>query len=243
MGGGTATASALDMTLSLSPLHTAPRLALRERVLELGPHALADVDLIALLLGTGAEGQSARRVAASLLDRAGDLASLSELGPHALASSHGIGPAKAARIVAALELGRRASIETTMMRRRVLASFDAVADWARPRLSHLDHEEVWLLVLDGQNGLRSARRVAQGGLHGCALTPRDVLQPALRDGASAIVVLHNHPSGDPTPSTDDVVMTRALAEACEVVGVPLLDHVVVARGGAASLRDMGAFAA
>ena len=98
---------------------------------------------------------------------------------------------------------------------------------------------MWLLSLDGRNGLKSARRIAQGGMHACALTTRDVLAPALRDAASAIVLVHNHPSGDPRPSPEDVSMTRAVASACEVVGVPLLDHVVVARGGAASLLDSG----
>jgi DNA repair protein RadC len=93
---------------------------------------------------------------------------------------------------------------------------------------------------DHDSRLLGATRIAQGGLHGCALTPRDVLRPALRDGGSAIVVIHNHPSGDPTPSPDDIKMTAALAVACDVVGIELLDHVVVARGGATSLREMGA---
>jgi DNA repair protein RadC len=119
----------------------------------------------------------------------------------------------------------------------VVGSFEAVERWARPRLVALDHEEVWLLGLDGRNGLRSSRRIAQGGAHGCALTPRDVLAPALREGASAIVLVHNHPSGDPTPSPEDLAMTEAVARACQVVGIPLLDHVVVARSGAASIGD------
>jgi DNA repair protein RadC len=121
----------------------------------------------------------------------------------------------------------------------VIGSFESVAAWARPRLAWLDHEEVWLLALDGRNGLKSAQRIAQGGLHGCALTPRDVLRPAVRDGASAFVLVHNHPSGDPAPSPEDVEMTRAVAIAADVVGVPLLDHVVIARGGAESLLDLG----
>ncbi len=109
--------------------------------------------------------------------------------------------------------------------------------WARPRLAALEHEEVWLLSLDGKYGLKSARRIAQGGLHGCALLTRDVLSPALRDGASAIVLVHNHPSGDPTPSPEDIAMTRAVRAAGELVGIPLLDHVVVARSGARSIGE------
>jgi DNA repair protein RadC len=153
---------------------------------------------------------------------------------------HGLGTAKATRVTAALELGRRATLGALAVRTTLLSSFDDVAAWAQPRFASLDHEEVWLLGLDGRNALKAARRIAQGGQHGCALTTRDVLGPALRDAASAIVLVHNHPSGDPSPSVEDVGMTRSLARACHVVGVPLLDHVIVARGGASSLLESGA---
>jgi DNA repair protein RadC len=97
-------------------------------------------------------------------------------------------------------------------------------------------------VLDGYQSLRAARRVAVGGLHGLSVRPRDPLRLALRDGGSAFVLVHNHPSGDPTPSTEDLRFTRELAAAAEVVGVPLLDHVIVARGGYVSLLDRGLLA-
>jgi len=217
-----------------------PKPDLRERALCLGPEQLADVDLLAIVVGTGSEGNSARGIAVCLLDNVGSILGISRLGGRGLAECRGIGPAKAARILAALELGRRAGERALEEQRTVIDSFDAVVAWGRPRLATLEHEEVWMLSLDGRNGLRGAHRVGQGGLHGCALLPRDVLRPALRDGASAIVMLHNHPSGDPSPSVDDIHMTRALAAAANVVGVTLLDHVVVARSGAASLRDSGA---
>lgn len=217
-----------------------PRPDLRERALCLGPAELADVELLALVVGSGSEGESARSLAVHLLDSVGTLVGIARLGGHALAERRGFGPAKATRLLAALELGRRAAERALSEQRRTFDSFDTVVAWARPRLATLEHEEVWLLTLDGRNGLRGAHRVAMGGLHGCALLPRDVLRPALRDGASAMVLLHNHPSGDPTPSLDDLRMTRALADAARVVGVTLLDHVVVARGGATSLRDSGA---
>ena len=120
-----------------------------------------------------------------------------------------------------------------------MASFEAVVEWARPKLAALDHEEVWMLALDGQNALKALKCVARGGQHGCALTARDILRPAIAGGASAIVLVHNHPSGDPSPSEDDIAMTRALAAAATVVGLPLLDHVIVARQGAFSLLDLG----
>jgi DNA repair protein RadC len=190
---------------------------LRERLLHTGIDQLSDAELLALLLGTGARGRPVTDVARRLLEENLGLEGLARLSVHGLA----------------LKSARQA-------RRVDLGSFDRVARWAGPRLANLEHEEVWLLALDGRNGLKSARRIAQGGMHACALTTRDVLAPALRDSASAIVLVHNHPSGDPRPSPEDVNMTRAVASACEVVGVPLLDHVIVARGGAASLLDGGA---
>ncbi len=149
----------------------------------------------------------------------------------------GLSRGAATRLVAAVELGRRSLLAGA--EGDVLASHEAVVRWARPRLAHLEHEEVWVLLLDGRHHLRTATRVAQGGLHACALTPADVLRPAIRGAASAVVLVHNHPSGDPSPSSEDVTMTRAVAAACEVVAVPLLDHVIVARDGAASLLDRG----
>jgi len=210
---------------------------IRERVLRSGVETLSDEDLLSLLLGTGAVGRSVTELSRRLLEDNLGLEGLSRLGVHGLSRQHGLGPAKAARVAAALELGRRALTSLSAIERLELGSFDKVARWAGPRLCTLEHEEVWLLSLDGRNGLKSARRIAQGGMHACALTTRDVLTPALRDSASAIVLVHNHPSGDPRPSPEDVSMTHAVARACEVVGVPLLDHVIVARGGAASLLE------
>jgi DNA repair protein RadC len=217
-----------------------PRPQLREHALLFGIQGLSDVDLLALLIGTGSEGRSAAVLAAMLVDASGGVSAIARMDARELAEHRGVGPAKAARILAALELGRRAFAASLLDEREEFLSFDAVVDWARPRLAPLQHEEVWLLTLDGRNGLLSASRIAQGGLHGCALTPRDVLRPALRAGGSAIVLVHNHPSGDPTPSDEDLRMTEALAVATGVVGLELLDHVVVARGGATSLRDLGA---
>jgi DNA repair protein RadC len=118
----------------------------------------------------------------------------------------------------------------------------AVDGWARPRLASLDHEELWALVLDGHQGLRAARRVASGGLHGLHVGARDPLRFALRDGGSAFVLVHNHPSGDPAASAEDVRFTEEVARAADVVGVPLLDHVIVSRGGYLSLLDEGVLA-
>ncbi len=207
---------------------------LEERLLCAGAASLADLELVALLLGEPRKNSRRVRDAGRLLDELGGLLGLSRQSPHSL----GITPQRAVRLSAALELGRRAALERDSERRESIQSFGAVERWARPRLANLDHEEVWLLALDGKNALRTAERVGQGGAHGCALTPRDILGPALRHAASAIVLVHNHPSGEPRPSPEDVAMTRAVAEASSVVGIPLLDHVVVARSGAASIFEL-----
>lgn len=212
---------------------------LRERALLFELARLSDADLLALLIGTGTPGQSVSALATGLLEAFGGVEGLVRAGPHALLGRTGLGPAKVSRITAALELGRRATLGHLTLR-ATLTSFEDVVEWARPRFAGLDHEEVWLFSLDGQNGLKAARRIAQGGQHGCALSTRDVLGVALRDAASAILLLHNHPSGDPRPSAEDLGMTRALSSACKVVGLTLLDHVIVARGGASSLLEAGA---
>jgi len=214
---------------------------MRERALRSGVVALSDADLVALLLATGTVGQSVSSLASALLEEIGGLERLPRIGPHRLAQQRGIGPVKATRLLAAIELGRRVTVHSLSDERALVGSFEAVVAWARPRLSGLDHEEVWLLCLDGRNGLRSTRRIARGGLHGCALRPADVLRPALEDASSGIVLVHNHPSGDPTPSLADVELTRTLAEACQLVGLYLLDHVIVARSGAESLRELELF--
>jgi len=217
------------------------RPSVRERALRSGVGTLSDEELLALLLGTGAVGRPATSIACSLLADLGGLERLERVGPYRLSEQHGVGRVKATRLLAAIELGRRVALRALSDDRSVMGSFESVAAWARPRLGGLDHEEVWLLSLDGKNGLRSARRIGLGGLHGCALRPADVLRPALEDAASGIVLVHNHPSGDPTPSLADVELTRTLVEACQLVGLYLLDHVVVARSGAESLRELELF--
>lgn len=222
-------------------LASSARPSMRERAMRGGVASLSDPDLLALLLATGMAGQPVAVVARDLLDQIGGLDRLERVGPYRLAQQRGIGLVKATRLLAAIELGRRVTLRALSDERQVVGSFEAVAAWARPRLAGLDHEEVWLLCLDGKNALRSARRIAQGGLHGCALRPADVLRPALEDAASGIVIVHNHPSGDPTPSLADIEMTRALVEACHILGLHLLDHVIVARSGAESLRELELF--
>jgi DNA repair protein RadC len=225
------------MTIELRPSKS---IAARERALQGCVATLSDAELLAVILGTGCEGQSVLDTARALLDFAGGLVALRRLGPHLMAMQRGLGPAKAARILAAIELHRRYAVaDSTEHIRSEMRSFEHVVAWARSQLLGLDHEEVWTLALDGQNRLIQARCVARGGQHGCAIQARDILRVSLRDGASGLVVVHNHPSGDPKPSHEDITMTLSLVEACSAVGLPLLDHVIIASGGAVSLFELG----
>jgi DNA repair protein RadC len=141
--------------------------------------------------------------------------------------------ASARRIAAAFELGRRATRDG-IAPASIACSAD-VAAWAATRLAGLDHEELWLLALDGRSRLRAVRCVAKGGLHGMGVRAADPIRFALRAAASGFVLVHNHPSGDPAPSAEDVEFTRRVAAAAAVVGTPLLDHVVVASEGFSSV--------
>lgn len=224
---------------ALLPLFS-PLAGPRERALDDGIAALGDAELLAALLGTGTQGSPVGLLAARLLDGAGSLEALARCGPRALAGHPGMGLAKAVRLAAGFELGQRVSVRAARPREELRSSAD-VAAWFTPRLGPLVHEEMWVVSLDGRNGLRGSRRVAQGGLHGCSIAARDVLRIAMLDGASSFVLVHNHPSGDPTPSVEDVHLTQRVIEAAMVVGMPLVDHVIVtaAAGKHTSLLDRG----
>ncbi len=208
----------------------------RAQAQAIGMDTLSDAQLVGLLLGTGPPGEGADAAAAALLEEHGGLVGLARAGVGGLADSPGVGAARATRLAAALELGRRVQHETPPQRMRDPAD---VWRWARSRLAQLEHEELWVIALDGGSRLRAARRVAMGGLHGLHVATRDPLRYALREGASAFVLVHNHPSGDPTPSPEDIVFTSRVMEGSEVVGTPLVDHVVVTRTSYCSMADKG----
>ncbi|HHH28545.1 MAG TPA: DNA repair protein, partial [Polyangiaceae bacterium] len=155
---------------------------------------------------------------------------LPRAGPALLGRVAGLGPAKALRLGAAVEIGRRI-VRRQTSQGEPLTSPDRVAAWFAPRVAGLDHERMWVVSVDGRSRIRGLRRVAQGGRHGLVVTAREILSAALADAASAFLLVHNHPSGSPEPSSADVRMTASVAEASAVVGVPLLDHVVVTAAG------------
>lgn len=212
----------------------------RERLREKGPAALGDAELLALILGTGAGQDNAVESARRILGEVGGLERLARLGLRGLAALPGVGQAKASRIAAARELGVR------VVERRAGAAdngrFNCSGDIYkafRARLSSLSQEVLLVVGLNNRNEPVREVEVARGSLSECQVGPREVFRPLIAEAAARAVVVHNHPSGDCTPSPFDVVLTRRLAEVGELIGIPVIDHVVVGRGSYASLRDLG----
>lgn len=211
----------------------------RERLWRLGAPALTAAELLAILLGTGGGGRSALDTAARLLAAGdGSLRRLAARPPSELLRRPGVGPAKAARLLAAFELGARLGQEARPAVRRIREPDDVVRLF-HERLRDLTVEEFHLVALDSQSQVLREVLVTRGLLNSSLVHPREVFRPALREGAAALVVAHNHPSGDPAPSGEDREVTRRLVQAGALLGVPLLDHVVVAERGWVSLREQG----
>jgi DNA repair protein RadC len=214
----------------------------RERLVALGPEALSDAELLALVLRTGGARRDVLALAGWLLARRGGLAGLAEAGAPELAGDPGLGLAKGASLVAALELGRRLAARRLRCGDPVRGPADVFRHF-HARLRDVRHERFLLLLLDGRHRMLREVVVSQGTLTASLVHPREVFRPALREAAAAVVLVHNHPSGDPSPSREDREITERLARAGDLLGVPVLDHVVVAERGYASLRELGALAA
>jgi DNA repair protein RadC len=211
----------------------------RERLFRLGPGALTAAELIAILLSTGRAGHSAADVAAALLGEGGPaVGDLARRSPTELSRTVGIGPAKAARLAAALELGRRLQEEGRAARVRIRSPADVYRYYA-PRLADLPAEEFHVLALDSQSGVLRDLLVTRGILNSSLVHPREVFRGAIAEAAAGIIVVHNHPSGDPTPSADDRAVTRQLVEAGRVLDLPVYDHVVVGANRYLSFAEAG----
>lgn len=219
------------------PHHDGPR----ERLAMLGAEALSDVELLAVLLGTGTQGEPVLALAEAIVAEAGGLRGLARQGPSLLARRSGVGLTKATRIAAAFELGRRALALPLASQARIASSRDVDRAF-RPRLSHADVEHFVVLALDARNRVLAEILVAKGGIAACPVVPADVFRALLREAAVAAVLVHNHPSGDPTPSAADVELTARLVESGALLGVRIHDHVVVARDGYTSFLDRGLLA-
>jgi DNA repair protein RadC len=204
-------------------------------MIEYGPDRLATDELIALVLGTGTRGQPAVAVARALLSGAGGLAMLSRSAARELVGVAGVGVARATRLAAAFDLGRRA-LEVDAAGPE-LRSPEAVYRRLRPRLAGLRQELFILLALDIRNTVIAEIEIARGCLTGVDVHPREVFRPLIRAAAAAAVVAHNHPSGDPTPSQDDLLLTQRLREAGALLGIPLLDHIVIGASSYTSIME------
>lgn len=208
----------------------------RERLASLGPRQLADAELLAILLGSGGAGVSALTLARKIQVLAASRGGFLQLQRADLLGLKGVGSAKAAVIFAALEWGRRQMPET---RPPALKGPAGALATLRPLLQGRREEHVAVLALDARRRVLAAELVSQGTLTQSLAHPREIFRTAIKLGAAAIVVGHNHPSGDPTPSPDDHALTRRLRDAAELLGIPLVDHIIVAQEECFSYAESG----
>jgi DNA repair protein RadC len=211
----------------------------RERLLRQGGSSLSDSELLAVLLRTGRAGVSVLQMAMDALRESGGLTGLLTATPHSLRRS-GLGPAKAATLLAAVEIGRRLARE--QLDSEPLSRPADVARYLALRYHTCDQEVMGALFLDARGRLLGEREMFRGTLSRMTVEPREILRECLQRGAAAIYLFHTHPSGDPSPSAEDLLFTRRMAEAAEIVGVRLIDHVVLGhRGRWVSLKEKSAW--
>jgi DNA repair protein RadC len=210
----------------------------RERLHAHGVSALSEAELLALLLRTGRRGSDALGVASTLLARCGGLAALCRLSQAELGNQPGLGPAKAASLLAASEMGRRMA-SRRLRRGDPIRSPADVYDHFFQRMRGEQREHFMVLLLDGRQCVMSDSQVSQGTLTASLVHPREVFRTAVGAAAASLVLVHNHPSGDPTPSAEDLAVTQRLVEAGTVLGIRVLDHVVVGEHGYYSFEEHG----
>ena len=212
----------------------------REKLLARGPENLSEAELLALVLRTGdaASKTSAVDQARTLLARFGSLRALAGATIRELCALPGIGPAKAAEVQAVFELGRRLDGDTLAPGARFTCS-DEVFRHYHDRLRDRKKELFLALLLDSKNRVLREVRVSEGSLTASIVHPREVFVPVVRESAAAVLFVHNHPSGDPTPSREDLEITTRLQEAGTLMGVRVLDHIIIGSGGYVSFVDRG----
>src|ERR687896_701371 len=211
----------------------------RERLWAHGPAALTTAELLAIVLGTGGAGQDVLQVARQLLAVSdGSLRRLAQRPSAELLRSRGIGPTKAGRLIAAFELGARASREERPPVQRIREPEDVLRLFGS-RLRDLQVEEFHLVALDSQSQVLREVLITRGLLNSSLVHPREVFRAAIAEAAAGIIVVHNHPSGDPTPSAEDRAVTRQLVEAGRLLDLPLYDHVIIAGDRFVSLATLG----
>lgn len=210
----------------------------REKLLARGPSALSDAELLALLLRTGIPGKHVVQLAQELLNTFGGVGGLLHTGAEALKVIKGLGPAKRAEVVAVLELARRA-LAQELQQKALFDSPKAVREYLQLQLGARNHEVFAVLFLDSQNRLIALEELFRGTLTQTSVYPREVVLRALHHHAAAVVLAHNHPSGEARPSRADEALTQSLKAALALVDVRVLDHFIVTRDNAASMAELG----
>jgi DNA repair protein RadC len=206
-----------------------PELRPRERLLEAGPSALSDGELLGLLFGIGSREKTAVELAGEVISEAGGLHGLYNVSVHELMRANGIGEAKACIILAAVELGRRIG-QVRNPGRPVISSPADVERLVRGRIANLDRENFVVVLLNTKNEVIETPTVSIGTLGASLVHPREVFKPAIRASAASVILAHNHPSGKVEPSREDREVTSRLGEAAGILGIEMLDHVIVGDG-------------
>lgn len=223
-------------TYRIMDLHESDRP--RERLASLGPQALTNAELLAILLRIGVTGESAVQVGQRLLTKFNGLKGLHRAPFIELMDQHGLGEAKASQIKAAIELGRRLTLESPDERPSINSPADAAA-LVQYEMSALEQEHLRVMLLDRRNRILETVDVYKGSVNSSQVRVGELFKEAIRKNASAVIVIHNHPSGDPTPSPDDVAVTRAIVQAGKLLDVEVLDHLVIGNARWVSLKERG----
>lgn len=210
----------------------------RERMLAQGAQALSNAELLAILLRTGTVAESAVRLAERILRESGSLRSLTDMRLEQLTAIKGVGPAKALQIQAGIELGRRLA-RSSMEERPVIRSPHDAAGLLMEELRYLNKEHFICLFLNTKNHVIGQETISVGTLNATIVHPREVFRPAIARSCASVICAHNHPSGDPTPSTEDLELTSRLVEAGEIVGIEVLDHLIIGDRSFTSLKEKG----
>lgn len=212
----------------------------RERLEALGAQALTNAELIAILLRVGVRGENAVEVGQRLLKRFGGLQGLHRAPFKELMNQYGVGEAKASQIKAAIELGRRLTVEAPEEKPTIHSPADAAA-LVQYEMSALEQEHLRVILLDRRNRVLEIVEVYKGSVNSAQVRVGELFKEAIRINASSLIVAHNHPSGDPTPSPDDVAVTRAIVQAGKLLDIDVLDHLVIGAGKFVSLKEKGLF--
>ena len=210
----------------------------REKLRDNGAQVMSNSELLAILLRSGNQDESALRLAEHLLERQGGLAGLGGATAEALEQVKGIGEAKASTVLAAIELGRRVAL-LEPAQRLTIKTPDDVAALLLPRFRYESREHFLAVLLSTKNHVLKTAVISIGSLNASIVHPRELFREAINCRAAAVILAHNHPSGDPTPSPEDVALTRKLVEAGSLLDIPVLDHLILGDGKFISLKEKG----